>query len=202
MKRNMRNMSGFTLVELMIVVAIIGILAAIAIPNYQKYQARARQTEAKLALASIYTAEKSYAAEQATFSQCIRNIGYTPDNNKRYYASGFPAAIVGCGPAGGQSCLGYTWLTSGVAQTSCVAGDGTTYFINSLDGVTANTLLRVGTYTILVANLTGTPATTITQTTFIIYSAGCISSRCTSNATADKWYIDENKNLMNSQSGI
>lgn len=44
---NISNSEGFTLVELMIVVAIIGVLAAVAIPNYQKFQAKARQSEAK-----------------------------------------------------------------------------------------------------------------------------------------------------------
>ena len=55
---------GFTLIELMIVVAIIGILAAIAIPNFVKFQCRSKQSEAKGNLKAIYVAEESYRAER------------------------------------------------------------------------------------------------------------------------------------------
>ena len=57
------NQSGFSLVELMVVVAIIGILATVAIPSVSKYMAKARQSEAKAALSSLYSANKSFFVE-------------------------------------------------------------------------------------------------------------------------------------------
>jgi len=58
---------GFTLIELMIVVAIIGILAAIAIPNFLRFQLKAKTSEAKVNLAAIRTAEESYLAEFGSY---------------------------------------------------------------------------------------------------------------------------------------
>ena len=58
-----RGQKGFTLIELMIVVAIIGILAAIAIPNFLRFQLRARSSEGKTNIAAIRTAEESFQAE-------------------------------------------------------------------------------------------------------------------------------------------
>ena len=75
---------GFTLIELMIVVAIIGILAAIAIPNFIKFQARSKQSEAKANLKAIFTAQKAYFQEKDHFSSFTGDIGYEPERNNRY----------------------------------------------------------------------------------------------------------------------
>ena len=58
---------GFTLIELMIVVAIIGILAAIAIPNFLRFQARSKQSEARQNLGAIYTAYAAYFSDNNAY---------------------------------------------------------------------------------------------------------------------------------------
>ncbi len=63
MKKFHTRRGGFTLIELMIVVAIIGILAAIAIPNFLRFQLKAKTSEGKTNLAAIRTAEEAYYSE-------------------------------------------------------------------------------------------------------------------------------------------
>jgi type IV pilus assembly protein PilA len=67
MLRKLRNRKGFTLVELMIVVAIIGILAAIAIPNFLNFRLKAKTSEAKSNLGAIRSTEVAYYAEWSTW---------------------------------------------------------------------------------------------------------------------------------------
>ncbi len=75
---------GFTLIELMIVVAIIGILAAIAIPNFNRFQAKSKQSEAKANLKGIFTAAKARFAEKDNFGSTFADIGFAPEKNNRY----------------------------------------------------------------------------------------------------------------------
>ena len=58
---------GFTLIELMIVIAILGVLAALAIPNFQRFQLRAKSGEGKTNLAAIRSIEGAYFAESGIF---------------------------------------------------------------------------------------------------------------------------------------
>ncbi len=84
MRTTRKSAKGFTLIELMIVVAIIGILAAIAIPNFLKFQAKARQSEAKTSLAAIFTAQTAYYAEYSTMAGSFTEANWEPAGTSKY----------------------------------------------------------------------------------------------------------------------
>ena len=82
---------GFTLIELMIVVAIIGILAAVAIPAYQDYTTRAKVSECVAALAACKTSVAEYYASQADLPDTTAAAGCSTNTSQYCGAVGVAA---------------------------------------------------------------------------------------------------------------
>ena len=76
-----KYMRGVTLLELMIVVVIIGILTAIAYPNYREYVTRAKRTEAKAALLQIATQQERFYLQNNSYTQDLLVLGFATTPN-------------------------------------------------------------------------------------------------------------------------
>jgi type IV pilus assembly protein PilE len=74
-----KYMHGITLMELMIVVVIVGILAAVAYPNYREFAARAKRNEARAALLQIATNQERFYLQNNTFTTDMVALGFPND---------------------------------------------------------------------------------------------------------------------------
>ncbi len=141
-----RNQKGFTLIELMIVVAIIGILAAMAIPNFLKYQAKARQAEAKTNLGGIFVAQTSYFGEQAMYGS-FSQVGFAllGATNRYTYRSGGSHTGTTAGGGNGNA-AGTDTINAGVGG---VVAEGTPNSESGALGFTATASGQLDTDTVL-----------------------------------------------------
>jgi prepilin-type N-terminal cleavage/methylation domain-containing protein len=79
-----KNQKGFTLIELMIVVVIIGILAALAIPRFMTASTKSKQSEAKQILKQIYVMERAYFQENGAYTANLATLGVEVMAHARY----------------------------------------------------------------------------------------------------------------------
>lgn len=177
---------GFSLVELMIVVAIIGILATIAIPNFNRFQVKARQSEAKSLLGGLYIAEKSFFAEWNSYYGDFRDVGFTPEGRMRY-AVGF-AAVGAAIPA--------------PFVPSTVGGAASTAFNSTIAWAVAAGATVASAYAASTVAVAGCGAAGANTTNAAFVATANATAAALGSANADKWTISEGNLICNNEPGI
>ena len=165
---------------------VIGLLAAIAIPNFLKFQCKSKQAEAKTSLSAIYISEKAFFGEYNTYTTDLKSLDWTPEGTPAY-VYGF--ATRGPGLSSSKAAqLGlhdYSESRSDTTNASLVAGGGyqTSKMVdqNQLP-LTAQSLPE---------------GTTAGANNFLAGAAGQVSP----SGRLDLWTIDDQRELTNVSNG-
>jgi type IV pilus assembly protein PilA len=189
--QSLKRQDGFTLVELMVVVAIIGLLSAVAIPNFKKYQAKAKTSEAKLQLSAAYTAQQSFYSDYDSYALCLAYMGFNPVNeiNQRIYVAGFGSN---------------TAVVANIATILTANGAGGCTNANAADSSIFAAGKKTGTAAALTTFTITSIPTVVTENTFVIGAIGVVDlnfAALTGTTQASSFSINEAKKLIQTVAG-
>ncbi|MBU6376573.1 MAG: prepilin-type N-terminal cleavage/methylation domain-containing protein [Bdellovibrionales bacterium] len=175
-----KNSAGFSLVELMVSVGIIGILASVAIPQYSKFTNRAKQSEARVKLGSLYTIEKAFYVEANKFSSCLANIGFIPESTPTTrYMVGFNTLTANSNNVGSVNCSGTLAAGTHFFEANNTAVPGA-----------AGKTIKV------------TSSVDTTFQTFTAVAEGYLQPGTWDDGKTDQWSITETQTLKNERAGL
>ena len=206
MVRKKLNQYGFSLVEIMVVVAIVGILTVVAIPQYQKYQRRALQGEAKMLLSNLYTIERTFSINWGYGATNLPQMGFKTSGNVAYNA-GWPKNSVpsDCNTnrdqlviQGDPNCAGYQG--PGIPKSCGAISLNINKLVNTHFLCPPSSSSCDCTHTETSDDIDSTAKVENKKFRGVQFTIG--ASREFGNGKKDKWTINHNKRLKNIESGI
>ncbi len=202
--RKRLSQKGFTLVELLIVVAIIGVLSTIGVPTFRKMIQKAKKSEAKVNLGGLYTAEQAFFSEYGLYGSDLNAIGFEVDGQQLIYAVGFL----------GANCAGLAVIPARPGATALQIALYTAFAAYNTAGTAitkvGNAVIANCTAAALPAGMLGT-VNVINSTAggdldqFVASAHGVISPSIPAVGAAgreDVWYINHQRILANAQDGV
>lgn len=181
-----RGKRGFTLVELLIVVAIIGVLSTIGVPTFRRMIQKSKKSEAKVNLGGVYTSEAAFNAEYNYYGNNLTRMGFEIEGNPNslIYTTGFFTT----------SCGNQTTILPTNATAVAAINAAFTAYYNA-----ANT--RMGLVTPTVCGVAFDASAN--GNTFSAGAVGMIAPPSVARAagTLDVWSINQSRTLSNTQDG-